>query len=167
MLRMISTFSCDIARAVSRSSVGVSVLLRQAHGCESLGTVRVLLAASGPFPTDEPYLPTLHPHFNSAASAPSVQGGADEHIVARVQELHRPQMKLVPGFHPAPEVAAEAVVSVNGPSLLRREILELLAEERQHPLNARIVQAAKHRLDDLHVLLRHRPVSIPQAQESA
>src|SRR6188508_2244880 len=41
-------------------------LLREADGFESLGTVRVLLAASCPFPTDEPYLPTLHSHFNSA-----------------------------------------------------------------------------------------------------
>jgi hypothetical protein len=64
----------------------VCVLLRQAGGFESLGTVQVLLAASGPFPMDEPYLPTLHPHFNSAASAPSVQGDADEHIVVRVKD---------------------------------------------------------------------------------
>ena len=142
-------------------------LLREADGFESLGTVRVLLAASCPFPTDEPYLPTLHSHFNSAASAPSVQDGADEHIVARVQELRRDDVEVVSGFRPALEVAAQAVVPMDRSTFLVRQVLEFLMAERQHPFYPCVFQPSKDRPNDFHVLLRHRQRSIPHAQESA
>ena len=163
--RTISTFSCDIARAVSRSSgVGVNVLLGHAEVSERLlateyarpghAAASDVDETSSHVPDGLIFIPLVLPRPLQCSS-----------MITFADELEEPASTTNPPraqpFGPRADDNQTSPGPGAGPSFAYA-ISGAPTRPRVSPRTQ-----AESTLDDLHVLLRHRPRSIPQAQESA
>src|SRR5215213_5928849 len=152
------------------SGVGVSVLLREAHGFE--GPLRI---SESPEVDDlslaEPINPTHWRVRLHAAGLASVSKSSDRYYeVSDVEHAVHGCLERFECFINIPHVLAHAVVSVIGAALGDHGYRALPLDGRMTQLKEEIEVAPAKRSsnlpDHVHVLLRHRPRSIAQRRES-
>ena len=152
----------------------MSVLLRQAHGFEGLGSTKETLGfdyLSPPY-REDPAHRGVEFHSAPAPARPDMPQGEDAIVeIAKLAPLVPDVLEALEGVRDPPAKALVASVDVSlGTTNYRRPKLALRVDVREHFFHVGF-HVAWDRLDNptnyLHVLPRHRPRSIPQAQESA
>ena len=153
----------------------MNVLLRQSHGFEGLllvVVVRDFFDLAGPQLANRRIVPGK---LDAASLAPGThQEQADGSVLAHRPDLHVLQAPTFPTLHPDPDPFADTVVSSVAPGI-KTDVQVLYLNGGVHLSEDRLPVVAGLRprkpfdkpTNYLHVLLRHRPRSIPQAQESA
>jgi hypothetical protein len=148
----------------------VSVLLRQADGCEGLFGLPKDLATGEFAVADRPYMPASYLDHGAAASRSKAHNRDDGNLIATLKELlgfgYDLLKRLEQVLEILPDLVAPVVGGAEGVALrqLQCEVWKRVAASDVPVLTANgVVDSTKH----LDVRLRHRPRSIPQAQESA
>ena len=153
----------------------MSVLLRQPHGFEGLGRIHVDMPSDDPPPSKLPNVRDrfVDLHIALLAVAACLNDGHD--VITAVDEAHGDVVDVPEDLEYLPPAAREAVVTVERslgseegcalPDLDAwiEELQKLWIGQAFRPGEKLVVEPGNR----LHVLLRHRPRSIPQAQESA
>jgi hypothetical protein len=152
----------------------VSVLLRQPGGFEGSVLVREPLYANDAAVPHGPYVPDVPACLRATLPPPAPDGERAEHLISGVDERMDLDMSIVElpqeDFHDAPysfwpslHVRKVGDEDPGGHELeLRRRI-----RQRKRAFEVASVQGLDSSPHQFHVLLRHRPRSIPQAQTSA
>ncbi len=154
--------------ATPRSGVGVSVLLRQPQGFEGILAARVLLHASrGPI-QNGPRLRESLVHVQPASTAGAVSAGNNDDGVSSIYVLLGLDAEVLVDLEDASQRTVRVCSNVR-PRL--NDAVDLLPLEIRRDLVGRGPEVTSHptlvdRSHRFHVLLRHRPRSIPR-QESA
>jgi hypothetical protein len=149
-----------------------ALLLRQPHGFEDLTFGLEGLDPDHEAVSDCVHVPKSPLHLRSACLAPATQPETHDDVVSRVDERLWMGFESLERLQPFPPELSHTLVTVIG------VVLELKRAGVVLPNDVRVVErkqclrvVALHRrpntTDDLYVLLRHRPRSIPQRQESA
>jgi hypothetical protein len=162
----------------------VSVLLRQPNGFEGIASVGIegrlcdLAVAHGPYGC------THHADLDSHPSSSSVVADQDDNVVTRINHLLYIGAIALPRVEPVKPRSPETVKPRVSDSLSGRPVLddclEVLVEQRRNGLRQggsrsfitkqahQVSIAAREKAPDkFHVLLRHRPRSIPQVERAA
>ncbi len=151
------------------SGVGVSVLLRQAHGFEGCCPIPVVLVTHHQAVSDSRDAGHLSAHGQAIAPA-SVEREVREDSLASVTQLVNLDRERLPGLSevlPEPFEAVVAVIDgIKAGKQTRSHILEVAMKNGQYGVHVASVPRFDPPAHQLHVLLRHRPRSIPQAQEA-
>src|SRR3954452_18405910 len=178
----VSTFKAVLRRQGDRPLLlvqsGTPELLRQPGGFEGAGFRRVLTQ-----PCDLAALDRDHPvdrHLDLCATALAAAGrdGGDDHLVPRIEIFGEGRGELVEGLQPLVECPHRFVDAVEGagiragvhPDDLDVRVVDGFVEGAQVGLvrvagerdEVEPLVGTEDALDQLHVLLRHRPGSIPQ-----
>jgi hypothetical protein len=168
--RTISTFSCDIARAVSRR-----LRSRRERLAPTARRRRGLRLRYGSCPTRRTYLAAT----GLLARAPVPRGCRCRAVAAKAHGRDRNVSKVAhfnnldfpvgegaePVFHPAAHSFVAVIAAVHASR--ERDGLHLIVRKCHQGIEVAPVEDVNGSVNQLHVLLRHRPRSIPQAQGSA
>jgi hypothetical protein len=148
----------------------VSVSLRQPHGFEGFGSVTVLARFGDLSVSQSEYMELVLFEGGAAGPAATDQVNSDDNAVARIDELLRLRLKLsvLEDLRKMLHTGVAAAMR-SGPPRIVRPIPPHGGRIGQlnHCREVASVERIKPLAHQLHVLLRHRPRSIPQAQESA
>jgi hypothetical protein len=148
----------------------VSVLLRQPGGFEGFGVIDEVLPAGDPAVSKCQQVGVRLFHFDAAAAATPSQAEGDDDRISRSVRLDDLRVMRLPGSHeslsPLPQLSVAAKGTRLG-NLGAKDHLSVVIEEAQERIDVAFVPRLHEAVHDLHVLLRHRRRSIPQAPESA
>jgi hypothetical protein len=153
------------------SGVGASVLLRQPYGFERL-VPRVEGAPPNALPAPPPgYVPDRLLGRCVATSAAAALAQERERHVSKVVRLDNLGGEAGKDTEQVFQPPADSVVAVIVIAALQRsrawDDLHIIVRECHKGVEVAPVEGVNGSADKVHVLLRHRPRSIPQAQESA
>ena len=142
----------------------MSVLLRQRRGFEGFGVACEVAEAKNPAVSKCGQLRDLSAEVQSGDPARSGEFAQRQDRIAEVADVVISSLQLKVDFEALPKPPDSGVPSK---LLQERGPLDLGVEVPDPRVAVVAIPRFEGRSYDLHVLLRHRPRSIPQAQESA
>jgi hypothetical protein len=151
----------------------VSVLLRQPHGFEGLARIVISVPLDDLSFPEAPDRSTKKFNGGGTACDRCVEPGERDEFLARFDELLLIDADTLEGREPVRAEAAHACVTTEVAfSEYVREATDELefnlgVRHLQDALDVGLIESAAASLNYVNLLLRHRPRSIPQAQESA
>ena len=147
----------------------MNVLLRQAKGFEGLSVIDEVLPAGDPAVSKCEQVGVRLFHFDAAAPATTSQVEGDDDRISRSVRLDDLRVMRLPSsqesLSPLPQLGVAAKGTRLG-NLGAKGHLAVVIEEAQERIDVAFVPRFHEAVHDLHVLLRHRPRSIPQATVS-
>ncbi len=149
----------------------MSVLLRQPDGFQGVRVVPISPHPHDPAAVHRPHGGNALVHDEATLSASAADPEEGDHVIAGIDYLLDVGFNLLERLEPPRDGVSDVLEATSGAPVAPKSRNVL-------PFDVRVVQLAErlpvalplcfeHGPDNLHVLLRHRPRSIPQAQEPA